>query len=179
MPVDLARTALHARPRYDAVREMRAFRAWAASLPFPDGPWPDRGYADAKIALPQALLTRPAIANRAAQVLIDTAARLAREKPARHRNVRVMAILTYPDLFGSELCFFFDEDDFEAFTRRDSAWRRWTPMEGESLVQRDGLTLPPGFSEAGYRTMDLDDDGTTEHFGEVWLVGEIGRRDAR
>lgn len=171
---------LSERPRYDVVRRMRRLRSWVAGLGegFDWKPYEGRGYFHWKLALPYALVSgptaRPALQSRAAQVLIDAARTLADRRPPGLAGARVAAIINLPDMFGSEVCVFFDEAYFRAFAPRDDEEQTWTPVEA-SLARRWDLRLPPGFGERGFATELRDFDFGPPHVvrGEVWMIGEV------
>jgi len=166
-----------ARDKYDVVRELRVLRRRADALTFPAAPWEGLGYHNWKIPVRSDMVQGPGarrpVQTACAQVLIDTAARLAGEKPAHLRGARVMAILGWADLFASEICVFFDPTAYDAFRKRDDDWRRWTPRADQALVQHLGLRVPPGFAVEGFDTLYRDDDPPLEITGEIWLIGEV------
>ncbi len=164
------------RYKHDAVREMRRLRRRADALAFPDAPWEGRGYWNWKLPV-HATLVRGESARRpvqaaCAQVLIDTARRLAGEKPRALAQARVVAVLPWPDLFGGEVCVFFDPGYFAGFCERDGDYQRWTPRTDAGLVERLGLTVPADFTVRGFDTLDRDDEPPFETLGEIWLIGE-------
>lgn len=154
--------------RQDPVRALRALRAWASALgeDWDWRPYEGRGYWHWKIPVGRALVSgkgaRLAIQSRCAQVLIDVS------------GARVVAIINLPDMFGSEVCVFFDEAFFEGFAPRDSEDHTWTPID-DSLARRWNLRPPKGFGEVGYRTVTRDTDygSLRVEEGEVWMIGDV------
>ncbi len=166
-----------ARDRYDVVRELRALRRRADVLVFPAAPWEGRGYHNWKIPVRSDIVRGPGarrpVQAACAQLLIDTAARLAAEKPTHLGETRVVAILGWPDLFASEICVFFDPAAYDAFRQRDDEWRRWTPRADQALVRHLALRVPAGFAVEGFDTLYRDDDPPLEVTGQAWLIGEV------
>lgn len=165
------------RDKYDVVRKLRALRRRADALAFPSAPWEGLGYHNWKIPVPSDIVQGPSarrpVQAVCAQVLIDTAARLATEKPAHLSQARVAAILGWPDLFASEVCVFFDPAAYDAFRQRDDDWQRWTPRADQAFLQFLDLRVPPGFGVEGFDTLDRDDDPPQEITGQIWLIGEV------
>lgn len=155
---------------------MRRLRRHADRLTFPAAPWEGRGYWNWKLPVHAALVqgehARPPVQTVCAQVLIDTARRLADQKPCDLAQARVVAALPWPDLFGGEICVFFDPEYFAAFRARDDDYQRWTPRTDAGLVERLGLTVPAGFAVRGFDTLHRDDEPPFETVGETWLIGE-------
>lgn len=159
---------------------MRRLRSWAAGLGegFDWKPYEGCGYFHWKLVLPYSLVSgptaRPALQSRATQVLIDATRALIDRRPSSLASARVVAIINLPDMFGSEVCVFFDEAYFRDFAPRDNEDQAWTAVEA-SLARRWDLRLPPNFGERGFATeeRDCDFDPPRVTRGEVWMIGEI------
>jgi hypothetical protein len=158
--------------------QVRALRHWAESFAgyFPVEHAAQR-YMNWKIPVLDRLVrpptTTPAIQAQCAQCLIDAAAHVALAKPADMAHARTVAIIDLPDMFGSEVCVFFDEPYFQSFADRTSEWQRWTPLsKSRNLIEQMGLRLPDGLVVAGFAEMIRDEETGEASEGEVWLVGE-------
>jgi hypothetical protein len=168
------------RVRYDAVRELRHLRRWAAELSFPTTPFEGHGYRHWKIPVPRALIEGPharrPVQAACAQVLIDGAESLIGLRPLELQHVRVVAIVGFPNMFNSEICLFFDPDYFAGFCDRDTDSQRWTRKPDADLVATLGLTIPTGFNIQGYDTVDRDESISPPwaEANQTWLVGELG-----
>jgi len=161
-------------------RHVRALRDWAEGLA---GTFPAEhaGLRHFKWKIPVLdRLVRPptttaAVQAECAQCLIDAAAHVAAAKPADLAQARVVAIIGMPDMFGSEVCVFFDEAYFQSFTDRTGGYQRWTLLpQGRSLVEEIGLRLPNGFVVQGFAEAIRDEETGETREGEVWLIGECG-----
>lgn len=166
-------------PKHDIVREMRALRRGLQDQSFPVGPYEGRGYYHWKLPTSHYLVSAPTarlpVQATCAQILLDTAKRLAQEKPQGLKHTRVYAIIDFPNMFQSEVCVFFDPDCIAELTACNSDDYRWTRKSGGSLVDRLGLSLPVGFEELGFDTYSRDDsvDPPFIEEGEIWLIGEF------
>ena len=170
------------RNRYDAVRKCRSLRRWADGFAerWRDIPAGQRDYWNWKIPMPRALVSAPGarlpVQKVCAQALVDAAWRLSQASSPEMAHARVVAIVSFPDMFASEVCAFLSEDYFNGFCERDDDDQRWAPMPASNgLAARLGLRLPAGFQERGYwetcRDETADPPWITE--GEVWLIGEL------
>lgn len=161
-------------------RQLRALRRWADSFAghFPAEHAAHR-YINWKIPVLDRLVRppviTPAIQAECAQCLIDAAALVAQAKPGDLAHARTVAIIDLPDMFGSEVCVFFAEDYFQAFTERTSDYQRWTPLpKTRDLIDEMGLRVPDNFDVAGFAEVIRDEETGEAGEGEVWLVGECG-----
>ena len=161
-------------------RRLRALRHWAESFA---GRFPvkhaGQRYMNWKIPVLDRLVrpptTTPAIQAQCAQCLIDAAAHIVRAKPVGLADTRVVAVIDLPDMFGSEVCVFFDERYFQTFTDRTSDYQRWTPLpNARNLIEEMALRLPDGFAVTGFAEVIRDEETGEASEGEVWLVGECG-----
>ncbi|MDH3596811.1 MAG: DUF3916 domain-containing protein [Rhodospirillales bacterium] len=166
-------------------RHLRALRRWTEGFA---GTFPvehaARRYVNWKIPVLDRLVrpptTTPAIQRDCAQCLIDAAAHIARARPTELAQARSVAIIDLPDLFGSEVCVFFDEAYFESFTARDSERQQWTPLpKTRSLVDEMALRLPDGYSVLGFAEVIRDEETGEARESEVWLVGDCAPADQR
>lgn len=170
------------RGRYDVVRKCRSLRRWADGFAgrwrdIPAGQW---GYWNWKIPMPRALVSasraRLPVQKVCAQALVDAAWRLSQASSSEMAHARVVAVVSFPDMFASEVCVFLSEDYFKGFCERDSDDQRWAPMPASNgFAARLGLRLPAGFQERGYRETCRDEtvDPPRVAEGEVWLIGEL------
>ncbi|HYF53035.1 MAG TPA: DUF3916 domain-containing protein [Salinarimonas sp.] len=166
-------------------RELRALERWARRLgeAFPDGTVADIHH-DWKLPVAGALVDPPttsrAIQARAAQALLDGAARLLAARPRDRSNDRVTVLITLPEMFPSRICVFYDQEYFATFTTRTGRYQQWTLLPPErSLAREWGLNMSPSFREQGYREVIWSEaeDGMERlvqvHDGEVWFVVDV------
>ena len=180
-----ARVVGSSRSLISADRQVRAVERWARSL---DGEFPaarpGNSHDDWKLPVAGALVNPPTttaqIQIRIAHALLDGAARLRAARPAEQDRVRVMAMISLPDMFPSRILVFHDPAYFASFAVRTGRYQQWTPLGRErSLVREWGLVLPERFVEQGFREVIFyeDDDNAEQlvevHDREVWLVVDV------
>ena len=108
-----------------------------------------------------------------AQRLIDACAALLRAKPQGAAGARVTCTICVPELWGSELCVYLDEDYWRSHVEADaSASASIAPIAGRSLASEWGLTLPPGLLERGIRYSQAQ-SGEADFREEQWRYGEV------
>ncbi|UZW61490.1 DUF3916 domain-containing protein [Lysobacter enzymogenes] len=109
-----------------------------------------------------------------AQRLIDACAALLRTKPAWAAGVRVTCTICVPEVWGSELCIYLDEDYWRSHVEADaSGVAAIVPIQGRSLASEWGLALPLGLMERGVECRSGDECAREEQwrYGEVAPVG--------
>ena len=99
--------------------------------------------------------TRGRIQRQVASLLIRAATHLADAKPDSCRHTLVTALKTFPSMFGSELCVFFDRECFSSFFDRDSKYERLVPTSSPICFE---LPVPRRFDVSGYDFTAIDDD---------------------
>jgi hypothetical protein len=105
------------------------------------------------------------------QALLDAAQHL-RQAPRVSAPSRVVAAITLPTLFSSQLIVFFGDAYFDSFFLRTTPEQTWVPLPPDrSLVAEWNLSLPEGFLVRGYCETIRDVD--FECRGEIWFVGEL------
>ncbi len=91
------------------------------------------------------------------------------EKSKHLQEAQVTVLLTYPNMFDSELCIFFDEVYFEQFFIRNNAVLTLTPLVDKSLVKQLNIDLPKSFNETGFQCIINDEwDGESYQTVEEW-----------
>ena len=156
-------------------RRLRALDRWADSF---EGTFPVRRHGepcwncklpvlDRLVAPPQ---TRPQIQSRAAAALLRAADRLRESRPAGAHDALVTALVTWPDMFFSELCVFLDEDHLGWFFTRDESSGSLVPTSRPSLSRTLGFEVPAGFDERGYdfRHVEVGDGHRIETDEQWW-----------
>ncbi len=90
-------------------------------------------------------------------------------KPAKLIDAKVTVLLTYPSLFESELCIFFDEDYFKNFYSRDNEDLSLSPLVNQSLMDELGVNLPKSIKETGFHCIINDEwDGENHQTIQEW-----------
>ena len=90
-------------------------------------------------------------------------------------SARVTALITYPDMFSSELCIFFDSDYFDSFFDRQDEYQSLTPLNKElSLINKLYLKLPQAFQAIGFEFRNNGNglDELTDYIEQWWSIRE-------
>ncbi len=143
---------------------------------FPEEDWPGAGYWHLHVPVDQAFIdsqkTPHWVRRQCVQVLIDRSEYLRRLKPESDEPIRVVASISLPHLWDSQIDVFFDQEYFSTFFERDSGGQRWTPLgESRSLSRDWGLNMPDAFQERGCHEHIRDEDYSQD--GELWFFGEL------
>jgi hypothetical protein len=141
---------------------------------FPD-PWPGLDYWNSKAPVARAwtaTLTDAASRRPFVQEYLNAIVALRALRPAMQPDARVLALITLPDLFGSELLVFYDTATYLDFIDRAGPLQTWTRLPAERHLLREHQ-LPDrehviGFAE---QINDVDDDYI--HTGEIWIIGDV------
>ena len=106
------------------------------------------------------------------QALIDRAKHLIDNKPDAAVSTRVVACISLPNLFDSQIIVFFGASYFESFFNRDTDDQKWIPLPPNRSVSREfNLEIPMGLTEKGFREELVDEDFRST--SELWFVGEL------
>lgn len=142
-------------------RDILEYPYWNEKIPVPFG-------------LVQGKNARMKTVIRCAQFLLDATANLAAHKPDWAAGMRATCLISTPDMFGSELCLYHDEEYFQRqISEEHSQYTIKERIEGTSLARRWNLTVPAGLQELGLRVRMPDpEDGDYE--AEWWFYGELG-----
>jgi hypothetical protein len=90
-------------------------------------------------------------------------------KPQDCKCAIVCALITYPNMFGSEVCVFFDRTYYESFFSRNNEWQSLEEVFDKSLLQRLDATLPDGFYETGFILSSKDEwEDEVVYYQEQW-----------
>lgn len=146
------------------------------TLAFPEEDWPGAGYWHLHVPVDQAFIdsqrTPHWVRRQCVQCLIDRSEYLRGLKPESDESIRVVASISLPNLWDSQIDVFFDQAYFSTFFERDSEGQTWTPLrKSRSLSREWGLNLPDALQERGYHERIRDEDYS--HNGEVWFFGEL------
>ncbi|MEL6927743.1 MAG: DUF3916 domain-containing protein [Cyanobacteria bacterium J06600_6] len=133
-------------------RRLQALDRWADSFKdcFPIE-HADQKYWNYKIPVFDILVRPPRTTRKiqahCAQALIKAASNLLEARPLKLSSAKVTVLITYPDMFGSEVCIFFDLDYFDSFFYRQSEYETLTQLDNKlSLATQLNLKLPPEFT---------------------------------
>lgn len=90
-------------------------------------------------------------------------------KPNDDRFCRVVADITSPCFWNSQIIIFYDETYFNDFFNRPGPYQTWTLIENKSFMKERGLKS--ALKEKGYAEVLDDEDGT--YTCEIWFYGEV------
>ncbi len=126
----------------------------------------DQGFIDS-------LKTPYQVRRQCVQTLIDRCEHLQRLKPTSDAPVRVVASISLPYLWNSQIIVFFGQQYFGTFFDRNSEDQSWTPLpESRSFVREWDLAMPASFQEKGYHERIRYDEDYI-HESELWFIGEL------
>ena len=157
-----------------AERRLRSLNKWADSF---EGYFPSEHasekYWNWKIPVLDRLVCPPtttdAIQKHCAQAILRAIGHIEKAKPPEHSNAIVSALITYPQMFSSEICIFFDKGYFEHFYQRSSEWQSLSILGEGSLSESLDLNLPTNFQERGYLFQSKDEwEGQVTTHEEQW-----------
>lgn len=103
------------------------------------------------------------------QAILRAAKHLFEARPEEYSQAVVSALITYPQMFGSEICIFFDKDYFASFFDRNCEWESLTPINGEELSKSLNFDVPHPFIQSGYIHTTKDEwEGEITTYEEEW-----------
>ena len=120
--------------------------------------------------------TTPKIQARCLNSLIQAANYLIDARPWELSFARVTVLITYPAMFSSELCIFFDPNYFDSFFNRANDYQSLSLLNNaQSLSKRLGVRLPKIYEELGFEFKSNDDglNGRTDYAEQWWSIREI------
>ncbi len=147
-----------------------------ATVVFPEEHAPGWGYWHMHLPVDQAFIdsqkTPHWVRRQCMQCLIDGAERLRGLKPKSDDTIRVVASISLPLLWDSEIIVYFSQEYFDKVFSFEPEWQTWTPLrESRSLSREWHLTIPHGFQERGYHLRVRDEE--LSYDGDEWLIGEL------
>ena len=156
-------------------RRLRALDKWADSFEgyFPSE-YSQEKYWNWKLPVLDRLVEPPTTNHEiqacCAQALLRAAKHLFEAKPEGYDQAVVSALITYPDMFSSEICVFFDRGYFDSFFDRNSEWQSLSAIPDRKLSNSLSLEVPSPFIQSGYlyRTKDEWEGEVTTYEGEWW-----------
>lgn len=95
------------------------------------------------------------------------------QKPQDTDVFKVVALVSLPRLFDSQLIVFQGRKHFDGFFDRDSEWQRWIPLGPDRDLQKEwGVTVPEGLGINGFKETLIEEDGKV-YEQELWFIGEL------
>lgn len=90
-------------------------------------------------------------------------------KPQNDKFCRIVADITNPNFWSSQIIIFYDENYYNNFFNRTGPYQTWTLIEERSFMKSRGIKS--GLKEKGYVEVLNDEDGSYKC--EIWFYGEI------
>ena len=81
------------------------------------------------------------------------------------RFCKVVAVIDYPELWNSQIIFFYDEGYFNSFWDRKGPYQTWTRLDGEAFAAERGIRTE--LLETGYLEEIIDEDSSYRGF--LWI----------
>ena len=107
------------------------------------------------------------------QLLIDRTVHLIAQKPPDTDLFKVVALVSLPRLFDSQLIVFQGRKHLDGFFDRDTEWQRWIPLGLERDLRKEwGITVPKGLGIIGFKEILVEENGEM-YERELWFVGEL------
>ncbi len=155
-------------------RRLNALDKWADSFQnyFPSE-YSGEKYWNWKIPILDRMVDRPTTTKElqqyCANALLKAASYIETSKPKELESAIVTVLLTYPDMFDSEICVFFNTDYFDSFYEREGEEQNVKRISNGSLAETISLSIPKGFEEVGYQhTLREEWEGEVSVFVEEW-----------
>lgn len=90
-------------------------------------------------------------------------------KPKDNRFCKVVADITYPCFWNSQIIIFYDEDYYIDFFNRHGPYQTWTLIENKSFINERFIISD--LNEKGYN--EVINDVNETYKCEIWFYGEI------
>jgi hypothetical protein len=151
-------------------RRLKSIDNWAESF---NGYFPEEysteKYMNYKIPVLDRLVNTPTttknIQAHCLKAILKATAYIEKAKPKKLNNSIVTVLVTYPDMFSSEICIFFNEEYFRTFFERNNETEKLIQLSGKSLAQDLEVDIPANFKEIGFQFTVKDD---SDIFNEEW-----------
>ena len=112
------------------------------------------------------------IKTAAMQCMIDCAQHLYTIKPKDIDFCSIVCMISYPDIWNSQIIIFFNQEYFDNFFIRNSNEQTWSILNNKSMKEIRMLKIIPDFIEVGYLE-EICDDGKKIYKNELWLYKEL------
>jgi hypothetical protein len=106
------------------------------------------------------------------QLLVDRCAFLAAHKPVAPYAIRVVALITWPRIWDSELIVYFGEQHWNGYFKRNNFYQKWIPLpQGHTIPGGFHLQLPDSLVVRGYHEILHDEESHYER--DLWFIGDL------
>lgn len=155
-------------------RRLRSLDKWVNSF---EGYFPsecaNEKYWNLKLPVLDRLVGPPTTTNEiqahCAQAILKAAKYLLDARPVECSSAVVTVLIAYPQMFGSEICIFFNKEYYDSFYNRNSEWQSLTLIQGKQLSKELKFEVPHKFVEIGYTHKIKDEcDGEVSIYEEEW-----------
>lgn len=106
------------------------------------------------------------------QTFIDQVSHLRERKPDDGKRYRVVAAISLPDLWSSQIIIFKGDSYFRRFFDRKHESQTWIPFSKERDLKREwDLHIPESMQVLGFKEVMIEENYRYE--GELWFIGEL------
>lgn len=139
----------------------------------------DYGYTHFHLPTSQSFIdsskTPVSVRKQCIQLMIDRIHFLIENKPNLDITTRVVALISLPDLWNSQIIVFFGDEYFSSFFDRNWEYQKWIPLPEKRSIEKEwGLSIPENMKIRGYRQEIIDEDDIDDKFiNELWAIGEL------
>jgi hypothetical protein len=106
------------------------------------------------------------------QTLINRVNYLINIKNELSISAHVVACISMPNLWNSQITVFFDEEYFSSFFERNNDYQKWIQLPQDRSLEREwGLTIPDDMRIKGFKELLTDDDYSS--ISELWFIGNL------
>jgi len=157
-------------------RRLRALEKWSNNF---ENHFPiehsDEKYWNYKIPVLDRMVNSPTtseyIQSHCINAIFHAANQIHNAKPKSMDNAIVTALITYPDMFDSEVCVFFDSKYFNGFFKRNDENNKMEPITNRSLLNLLNIKRPPSCEEVGYNCVITEHyDGKNHFYEQEWWM---------
>lgn len=162
-------------------RRLRAVARWANSFKgyFPDDLAQAAHYYNFKIPVLATMVegkqATDAIRSQCAQHLINACQHLIDARPDNASGCKIVASISLPDMFSSEVCIYTDADYHRVHTQPSHDQYGYSLcITGHNLAEQWGLKIPPGMQCVGltFECKGFEANGNA-YIGQRWYFGEV------
>lgn len=112
-------------------------------------------YWNEKICIYEKLLTNKKFTKEILNSYIKSADIFAKKNKRDKQNTTI--ILSYPNLFTSEICVFYTEEYFNNFYNRNNVYQKWIPKQ-KGIIEDLKLTIPEECEILNFDELITDED---------------------
>ena len=95
------------------------------------------------------------------------------KKPLKKTFCKVVAVLSIPKLWDSQIIIFNDENYYNSFWQRTDLYQKWIPIENieTSFAKKHNIATP--LSEKGFYEIIVDEENGYISKNDLWFYGEL------